>query len=83
MKKAVIALCVLTAIVLLFPFRLQMKDGGTVHYDAVLYDIYDMHRIKPTDPPDTDGTYQTEYIDGIIVEVFCIEIWNDTSIQYR
>ena len=79
MKKLIIVVCVLILVVLLFPIRLQMNDGGTVEYKAILYSVYDVHRIKPADGPNEDGTIETEYIDGIIVEIFGKEVFNNTN----
>ena len=79
MKKALIVICILVALILLFPIRLQMKDGGTVVYNAILYDVYDVHRIKPVENPSPDGTYETEYIEGIIIEILGVEVFNNTK----
>lgn len=65
--------------VLLFPIRLQMNDGGTVEYKAILYSVYDVHRINPVDSPNEDGTIGTEYIDGIIIEILGKVIYNNTN----
>ena len=46
MDKVIIVVCVLLIALLLFPVRHQYKDGGSVHYDAIAYDVYDMHRIS-------------------------------------
>ena len=70
MKKAIFILLVLVALVLLFPIRGQFKDGGTILYNAILYDVYDVHAIKPIDNPLQGGTFETEYIEGIIIKVF-------------
>ena len=79
MKKTIA--CVLIALMLLVPIPAKMKDGGTVHYNAVLYDVYDVHRIQPTDMPNADGTYDTEYVDGIIVELLGFPVFNSTKPQ--
>ena len=79
MKKAVIIVLILAALILLFPVRQQAKDGGSVLYNAILYDVYDVHRIKPFENPSTDKIYETEYIEGIIIEIFGIEIFNNTK----
>ena len=42
-KKAMIGICVLLAIVLLVPIPMRLKDGGTVVYRAVLYQVEDVH----------------------------------------
>ena len=78
MKKTGIVICILITLILLIPLPAKMKDGGTVHYNAILYDIYDVHRVKPADVPNEDGTYETEYIEGIVVEIFGVEVFNKT-----
>ena len=70
-KKWVIGLCILLAVILLVPFPIQQKDGGTVQYRAILYSVYDLHRIDL----DKDDGFQ----DGIIVEVLGIEIFNNAE----
>ena len=78
MKSIVIVICILMAIIFLFPSESGINDGGTVHYDAILYDVYDVHRLNVCSPND-DGTYEVEYIDGIIIKAFGIEIYNNTQ----
>lgn len=79
MKKAIVIVCILIALLLLIPFPAKLKDGGTVHYNAILYDVYDVHRIKPVEPPLADGTFETEYLEGIIIEIFEVEIFNNVK----
>ena len=79
MKKVIVAICILIALVLLIPFPAKLKDGGTTHYHAVLYDVYDVHAIKPSDDPTQGGTFETEYIEGIIIKIFGVEIFNSTN----
>ena len=38
-KKIVIVLLIVTLVVLLFPNRNQLKDGGTVEYQSLVYKI--------------------------------------------
>ena len=79
MKNIIIIIGVLLIFTVLIPFPSQMRDGGTVHYNAVLYDIYDMHRINPLDP----STSETEVVEGIIVKVLGVEIFNNTKPTYE
>ena len=79
MKKALIIILILVALILLFPIREQAKDGGSVRYNAILYDVYDVHRIKPVENPLADGTFETEYLEGIIIEIFGVEIFNNVK----
>ena len=43
MKKKSIIIIIIVLFILLFPLRLQRKDGGTVDYAAVLYGVTKMH----------------------------------------
>ena len=79
MKKAIVIICILIALVLLIPLPAKMKDGGTIHYNSILYDVYDVHRIKPVENPLADGTFETEYLEGIIIEIFGVEIFNNVK----
>ncbi len=54
MKKAFIIVLIIV-LILLIPFPARMKDGGTVHYNAILYDIYDVHRINTTSEAPPEG----------------------------
>ncbi|MBQ7391832.1 MAG: hypothetical protein IJV73_04025 [Clostridia bacterium] len=71
MKKVIAVICVLVALLLLFPIRQQMKDGGTVVYNAILYDVYDVHRISIEEGKDFD--------EGIIVEILGYEVFNNVK----
>ena len=73
MDKVIIVVCVLL-LLLLFPVRHQYKDGGSVHYDAIAYDVYDMHRISTED--EIQG-----YTVGTIVEIFGFEVFNNTRFE--
>lgn len=71
MKKAIVIVCILIALVLLIPFPARLKDGGTVHYDAILYDVYDVHRLSVDEGKDFD--------EGIVVEILGYEIFNNVK----
>ena len=74
MDKVIIVVCVLLIALLLFPVRLQYKDGGSVHYDAIAYDVYDMHRIS--EEGEAFG-----YTVGTIVKIFGFEVFNNTRFE--
>lgn len=71
MKKKIIAILVLLAIILLFPIPLRYKDGGSVEYKAIVYSVTDVHRIDF----DNDDGYQ----DGTIIKILGFEIYNDVE----
>lgn len=71
MKKIIIGICILLAI-LLIPIPIRLKDGGTVKYFAVLYQVEDVHRINP------EATTR-DYLEGTIVKILGIEVYNDVE----
>ena len=72
-KKAMIGICVLLAIVLLVPIPMRLKDGGTVVYHAVLYQVEDVHRLAAVD------TAEDEYLEGMIVRILGMEVYNSVE----
>ncbi len=73
MKKAFIIILILVALILLFPIREQAKDGGSVRYNAILYDVYKVHCLYGG--PDTGMLY----VEGIIVEFLGHQVYNNTN----
>ena len=73
MKKVFAIICILVAVLLLVPHIGKYKDGGTVCYNAILYDVYDMHALYT----DSDGSMR--YVEGVIIEVLGYQIYNSTT----
>ena len=71
-KKVMIGICVLLAIVLV-PIPMRLKDGGTVVYRAVLYQVEDVHRLGAVDAP------EDEYLEGMIVRILGMEVYNSVE----
>ena len=71
-KKILIAAIIVVLLILLFPIRLQLKDGGSVEYKALLYTVTRYHRLAPTET-------ESGYIDGIGIEILGVEIFNNTD----
>ena len=71
MKKKLKYRCVifLSLLILLFPIKLQYKDGGSIEYRAILYRVIKVHRI--------DSQQEGNYIEGIVVKVLGFEIYNN------
>ena len=74
-KKAIIILCVLLAIVLLFPVPLRLRDGGTVQYKAILYTVSDVHSLATIEEQEAGK----EFNEGIIIEMLGFEIFNSVD----
>lgn len=69
MKKKLIAIAVIIALlILLFPRIYLVKDGGTIEYKALVYDVYDVHRM------DVEGYYE-----GIIIKILGFEIFDNVK----
>ena len=73
MKKLIKIIVCLLVSMLLIPIKSVCKDGGTKVYNAILYDVYDVHRIYDY------NDQEMEYIEGKIVVILGIEVYNDTD----
>ena len=74
-KKAIIIVCVLLAIVLLFPIPMRLRDGGTVQYKAILYTVSDVHSLATVEEQDVGK----EFNEGIIIEILGFEFLNNVN----
>ena len=72
-KKVIIGLCILLVIILLIPIPKRLKDGGTVVYNAILYQVEDVRRIDP------EATSEDDYLEGTIIKILGIEVYNDVE----
>lgn len=71
-KKIVIAALVIVLVVLLFPTRSVMKDGGSVCYKSLTYEITKIHKLAPIE--DTKP-----YIDGLEIKLFGVTVYCMTN----
>ena len=80
MKKKVLITIVIVAIILilLFPIRLQLKDGGTVEYKALLYKVSKVHRLISIEEMEQEGKIK-EYDNGFVIEILGFEIFNNVE----
>lgn len=74
MKKAIIIVLLLVALILLFPFRSQAKDGGSIRYKAILYTVYDVHSLY-----DDGSRTEVRFVEGTIVEILGHQVYNNTT----
>lgn len=74
MKKVIVfGVCALLVLALLVPVPRYLKDGGTVEYNAVLYQIRDVHSLVPEDVSE-DG-----YVEGTVVKILGLEVFNNVK----
>ena len=64
---------IIALVILLTPVRMNLKDGGSVVYKSLVYEVTKLHRISP-DPNDTKT-----HIDGLNVKIFGITVYRETN----
>lgn len=70
MKKLLAGICIALVLMLLIPFPVRLKDGGSVQWNAVLYSVTDVHRFRPEPGKETD------FEEGIIIEILGREVFS-------
>lgn len=68
-RKVKVAIAVIVLIILLIPIPTRYKDGGSVRYRAILYDVTKYHQL--------DLESETGYNDGWEIKVIGIPIYDD------
>ena len=78
MKKVIIILVAIILLVLLFPIKNQLKDGGTVEYKALVYKVSKVKKLISKEEMEREGKIK-EYDHGIIIEILGFEIYNNVK----
>lgn len=76
MKKGkwwLFAAAAVLAAVLLVPVRVNLKDGGSVRYQALLYEVTKIHQLSP----EVKGV--KPYIDGFEVKLLGWTVYRETN----
>ena len=70
-NKKVLIVLIIIALILLFPVPMRLKDGGSIRFQALLYNVTIYHKLN----------HQVEdgYVEGIGVEILGLEIINTTN----
>lgn len=74
-KKIIIIVAVVIFIILLLPIPMQLKDGGSVEYKAILYNVTKIHRLNIKS--------STGYEDGWKVNILGITIYNRYNFEEK
>ena len=77
-KTLMIVGIIILLLILLFPIRLQLNDGGTVEYKALLYKVSKVSRLISIEEMEAEGKIK-EYDKGIVIEVLGFEIFNNVE----
>lgn len=75
MKKKIFAVVaiVVVLIILLTPIRMNLKDGGSVRYKSLVYEVTKIHQLAP----DVDDI--KPYIDGLEVKILGMTVYRETN----
>ncbi len=70
MKKKIIIILIILAIILFFPIRQVLNDGGTVQYKSLVYTITKYHKLTQVDS-------NVEYMEGLEIKLLGIKIYSN------
>ena len=74
MKKKIFAiLAIVVLVILLTPIRMNLKDGGSVRYKSLVYEVTKIHQLAP----EVDGV--KPYIDGFEVKILGMTVYRETN----
>lgn len=77
-KKVIIVLGALLLLILLFPTRHQLKDGGSVQYKAMTYEITKVHSLILENEMNKEEKIKP-YNHGYIIKILGFEIYNNVE----
>ena len=72
-KKIIIIAIVLFVVILLTPIRMNLKDGGSVRYKSLVYEVTKMHQLAP----EVEGA--KPYIDGFEIKILGMTVYRETN----
>lgn len=70
-KKIILITIIVIAIILLVPIPIRLKDGGSIKFQALLYNITKYHKL--------DESAKNGYVDGMGIEILGIEVFYNTK----
>ncbi len=73
MKKILTKVIIVIVIIMLIPIPRKLKDGGSIEYNAILYQVTKVHRLSEKT--------KTGYEDGWIIKLFGIEIYSKVDVE--
>lgn len=79
MKKKVFAIVVVLALViLLFPIRMNLRDGGSVQYKSLTYSITKVHSLISDEETIKEGKVKP-YDDGFVVMILGLKVFDNVE----
>lgn len=73
-KKVKIIILVVVMLIILTPIRMNLKDGGSVRYKALLYEVTKIHQLDLVENDDR----VKPYIDGLEIKILGMRIYKNT-----
>ena len=70
-KKYLLIISLIIFLILCIPIPMRLKDGGSVEYRAIIYQVVDVHRLNEL--------CSTGYSEGIIIKILGMQVFNNTS----
>ena len=71
MKKKFFVVIAIIVVILLTPVRMNLKDGGSVSYKALVYEVTKIHQFAP----EVDGL--KPYIDGFEIKILGMTVYRE------
>ena len=71
MKKKFFVVIAIIAVILLTPVRMNLKDGGSVSYKALVYEVTKIHQFSP----EVDGL--KPYVDGFEIKILGMTVYRE------
>ena len=75
-KKTFVIIAIIVLVILLVPVRMNLKDGGSIRYKSLVYEVTKIHQLAP----EADGV--KPYIDGFEVKILGMTIYRKTNETY-
>ena len=72
-KKIAVIAAVVVLLVLFTPIRMNLKDGGSVRYKSLVYEVTKIHRLSH------DVVGVKPYIDGFEIKILGITVFRETD----
>ena len=72
-KRFAIIAIIVVLLILLTPIRMNLKDGGSVRYKSLVYEVTKIHQLAP----EAEGV--KPYIDGFEVKILGMTIYRETN----
>ena len=73
-KKSFMVIAIIVVfVILLTPVRMNLKDGGSVRYKSIVYEVTKIHQLAA----DVDGV--KPYIDGSEIKILGMTVYRETN----